>query len=54
MIFFNKICMTVNAVNVVAIRQGDAVSVEIDPNHPLEQEMKLIIIADTAKIKKLK
>lgn len=42
------------AVNVVAIRQGEAVSVDIDPHLPLDQGMKLIIIADTAKIKNLK
>ncbi len=42
------------AINVVAIRRGTAVSAEVDPQIPLEPEMKLIIIADTAKLKKLK
>ncbi len=42
------------AINVVAIRRGDAITTEIDPRLPLEADMQLIIIADTAKLKKLK
>jgi trk system potassium uptake protein TrkA len=42
------------AINVVAIRQGDAISTEIDPALPLQEDMQLIIIADTAKLKKIK
>jgi trk system potassium uptake protein TrkA len=42
------------AVNVVAIRCGDTVSAEIDPRQPLEDQMKLITIADAGKLKKIK
>ena len=41
------------AVNVVAISRGASVSVNIDPTQPLEEGMKLIVIADTAKLAKL-
>ena len=41
-------------VNVVAVRKGDAVSVDIDPHEPLDESNKLIIIANTAKLGKLK
>ena len=41
------------SVNVVAIRRGDSVSVDIDPNAPLEAQDKLIVIANTAKLSKL-
>ena len=42
------------SVNVVAIRKGDSVSVDIDPNALLEARDKLIVIANTAKLSKLK
>lgn len=42
------------SINVVAIRRGDSVSVDIDPNAPLESEAKLIVIANTEKLAKLK
>ena len=42
------------SVNVVAIRKGDSVSVDIDPNALLEEQDKLIVIANTAKLSKLK
>lgn len=38
------------SINVVAIRRGDDVSVNIDPNKPLEKDMELIVIANTSKL----
>ncbi len=42
------------AINVVAILKGEEVITSIDPEMPLEQSMKLIVIADVAKLEKLK
>lgn len=42
------------SINVMAIRVGDEVSIDIDPNQKLDRDMNLIIVADTHKIKKLK
>ena len=42
------------SVNVVAVRKGDMVSVDIDPHEPLLAEDKLIVIANTEKLSKLK
>ena len=42
------------SINVVAIRKGDSVSVDIDPHALLEEQDKLIVIANTAKLSKLK
>lgn len=42
------------SLNVVAVKTGDNVDTLIDPNMPLERGMKLIVIADTAKLGKLK
>lgn len=42
------------SINVVAIRVGDEVSIDIDPAQKLGKDMNLIIVADTNKIKKLK
>lgn len=42
------------SLNVVAIRQDHGVSIDIDPAKPLEKAMKLIVIAHTSKLKKLK
>ena len=42
------------SINVVAIRKGDSVSVDIDPHALLEAQDKLIVIANTAKLSKLK
>lgn len=42
------------SVNVVAIRRNDMVSVDIDPNAALQEEDKLIVIANTEKLAKLK
>ena len=42
------------SINVVAIRRNDAVSVDIDPHLPLQAEDKLIVIANTQRLFKLK
>ena len=42
------------SINVVALRRGDMVNVDIDPKAPLDTEDKLIVIANTAKLSKLK
>ena len=41
-------------INVVAISKDNKICTSIDPKMPLEQNMKLIVIADTAKLEKLK
>ena len=40
--------------NIVAIKKGESVSVSINPEQPLEEETTLIVIANTAKLGKLK
>ena len=42
------------SINVVAIRKGESVSVDIDPYTPLKSEDKLIVIANPEKLAKLK
>ena len=42
------------SINVIAIIQEEAVCVTIDPQKPLEKSMKLIVIANVAKLSKLK
>ncbi len=42
------------SINVVAVRTGDAVSVDIDPHAALSEKDKLIVIANTEKLAKLK
>lgn len=42
------------SINVVAIRKGDSVSVDIDPHAPLQADDKLIVIANTERLSKLK
>ncbi len=42
------------SINVVAIRKGDLISTTVDPTLPLEQGTELIVIANTAKLQKLK
>lgn len=39
-------------INIVAIRKGNTVQVNIDPEAPLENDMKLIVIANTTKLAK--
>ena len=42
------------SINVVAIRVGDKISTSVDPTLPLEKGNELIVIANTAKLQKLK
>ena len=42
------------SINVVAVRRGDAVRVDIDPHEKLKEDDKLIVIANTEKLAKLK
>ncbi len=42
------------SINVVAIKSGDGISATVDPALPLKKGMKLIVIANTAKLKKLR
>ena len=42
------------AMNVVAIKKKDEVSIDVNPEMPLTEDMKLIIVADTNKLKKIK
>ncbi|MBQ4081930.1 MAG: TrkA family potassium uptake protein, partial [Clostridia bacterium] len=42
------------ALNVVALHMGAAIVTAIDPMMPLSKDMKLIVIADTEKLTKLK
>lgn len=42
------------SINVVAVRMGDAVSVDINPHAALSEKEKLIVIADTQKLSKLR
>ena len=40
--------------NIVAIKKGEEVDVNINPEQPLEKDTTLIVIANTAKLAKLK
>lgn len=42
------------SINVVAVRKDEAVSVDIDPHTPLQADDKLIVIANTERLSKLK
>lgn len=42
------------SINVVALRRADAVSVDIDPHAPLTEAEKLIVIANTERLARLK
>lgn len=42
------------SINVVAIRQGKEVCIDVDPERKLEKSMNLIVIANTSKLGKLK
>ncbi len=42
------------SINVVAIKQGLDVNIDVDPNKRLETEMTLIVIANVARLNKLK
>ena len=41
-------------INVIAIKKGDEVMIDLDPTLPLNKDMKLVIIAHTSKLEKLK
>ena len=40
-------------INVIAIRHNDTLQINVDPSKQLEENTKLVIIANTAKIGKL-
>jgi trk system potassium uptake protein TrkA len=40
--------------NVIGIKEGDKVSVKIDPNAPLPQGIELIVIGDNESLEKFK
>ena len=42
------------SINIVAMRNGDTISTTVDPSLPLEKGWQLIVIANTAKLQKLK
>lgn len=42
------------SINVVAVRKGESVTVDIDPHEKLTEDDKLIVIANTEKLSKLK
>lgn len=41
------------SINVVAIVEGKNVRIDIDPEMPLQPSMRMIVIADTAKLGRL-
>ena len=41
-------------INVIAIKKGDEVMIDLDPTLPLNNNMQLVIIAHTSKLEKLK
>ena len=41
-------------VNVIAIKNGQKINVDLDPKAPLTEDMNLVIIAHSSKINKLK
>lgn len=43
-----------HAINVIAIRKNDTLKIDIDPAVKLESDMKLIVIANRSRLKKLK
>lgn len=42
------------SLNIIAIRQQGNVSIDIDPHRALEADMKLLVVANTAKLNKIK
>lgn len=42
------------SINVIAIQQNSNVTTEIDPNKPLESDMKLIVVANRNKLEKMR
>lgn len=41
-------------INVIAVCRGDRVDIAVDPAAPIAADMRLIVVADTAKLKKLR
>ena len=41
-------------INVIAIKRGDDVEIDLDPTAPMSSDMQLVIIANSAKLEKLK
>ena len=41
-------------INVIAIKKGDLIEIDLDPTLPLSSDMQLVIIAHTSKLEKLK
>ena len=42
------------AINVIAIRQGNDLNINVDPTMPLSNDMQLVVITNTSKLSKLK
>ena len=41
-------------INIVAIRRGEDLVINVDPEKPLTQDAKLLVIANPARLEKLK
>jgi trk system potassium uptake protein TrkA len=41
-------------INVIAIKRGDAVEIDLDPTAPLNADVQLVVIANSSKLEKLK
>ena len=42
------------SINVIAIKENDKIEIDIDPNVPLTDKMKLVVIGKTSKVSKIK
>ena len=42
------------SINVIAIQQNNDVTTDIDPIKPLEETMKMIVVADRTKLEKMR
>lgn len=42
------------SINIIAIQKNNDVTTEIDPNRPLEADMKLIVVANRSKLEKMR
>ncbi len=42
------------SINVIAIKENDKIEIDIDPNVPLTDKMKLVVIGKTSKLSKIK
>lgn len=41
-------------INIIAIKRGESIEIDLDPTLPLSKEMQLVIIAQTSKLEKMK